>query len=135
MEKKNKDYTEYQKHFNVPAMWRKLTGAAKKAGAKVAYGVLLLYYASIDPKTPAADKAKIYGAIGYFILPLDLLPDIFPMLGYTDDLAAVVWALKAVWRNITPEVRAKARRRLDGWFGSVDESELKLLPQALDGED
>lgn len=108
-------------------MWEKIADVAKKAGVKVVYGVLLLYYVAVDPNTSTADKAKIYGAIGYFILPLDLVPDAIPMVGYTDDLAAITWALKAVWDNITPSIHDKARRQLSKWFGNVKESDLEIF--------
>ena len=127
MAKKLTDYLAYQQYFNPTDMWEKIATFATKAGAKVVYGVLLLYYVAIDPNTSAADKAKIYGAIGYFILPLDLIPDGIPMVGYTDDLTAIVWALKAVWDNVTPEIKDKALQRLIEWFGTVDESDLKLF--------
>lgn len=127
MEKQLSDYLAYQQYFNPTKMWEKIAGVAKKAGVKVIYGVLLLYYVAADPKTSRADKAKIYGAIGYFILPLDLVPDAIPMVGYTDDLAAIIWALKAVWDNITPEIHSKARKKLTEWFGQVKDSDLKIF--------
>lgn len=127
MAKKFINYLTYRKYFNPAAMWDKISMVAKKAGVKVVYGVLLLYYVAIDPKTSKADKAKIYGALGYFILPLDFMPDAMPLLGYSDDLAAILWALKAVWLNITPEIHRKARERLTSWFGETDESELKIF--------
>lgn len=127
MAKQLSDYLAYQQYFNPNAMWEKIADVAKKAGVKVVYGVLLLYYVAIDPNTSTADKAKIYGAIGYFILPLDLVPDAIPMVGYTDDLAAITWALKAVWDNVTPDIHAKARQRLQNWFGNVSDSELKIF--------
>ncbi len=127
MAKQLSDYLVYQQYFNPTAMWEKIANVAKKAGVKVVYGVLLLYYVAIDPNTSTADKAKIYGAIGYFILPLDLVPDAIPMVGYTDDLAAITWALKAVWDNITPDIHSKARRKLTEWFGHINESELKIF--------
>lgn len=130
MAKRISDYLAYQQYFNPSAMWRKIAGVAKNAGAKVVYGVLLLFYAATDKNTSAADKAKIYGAIGYFILPLDLVPDAIPLVGYSDDLSAIVCALRAVWNNITPDIHAKAKRKLSEWFGDINESDLKLLPHA-----
>ena len=127
MAKKLSDYLAYQQYFNTAGMWEKIADVAKKAGVKVIYGVLLLYYVSVDPNTYSADKAKIYGALGYFILPVDLIPDALPVVGYTDDLAAITWALKAVWDNITPEIHKKAKKKLTDWFGSVKESELKIF--------
>lgn len=127
MAKQLSDYLAYQQYFNPTAMWDKITEVAKKAGIKVIYGVLLLYYAATDPNTSTADKAKIYGALGYFILPLDLVPDALPMVGFSDDLTAITWALKAIWENITPEIHDKARKRLTSMFGEVKDSALKLF--------
>lgn len=127
MAKQILNYLAYQQYFNPTEMWNKIADVAKKAGVKVVYGVLLLYYAATDSNTSTADKAKIYGAIGYFILPLDLVPDALPVVGYTDDLAAITWALKAVWDNITPQIKSKARKKLTEWFGEVKESELRIF--------
>lgn len=127
MAKQLSDYLAYQQYFNTTAMWGKIADVAKKAGVKVIYGVLLLYYVATDPNTSSADKAKIYGAIGYFILPLDLVPDAIPVVGYTDDLAAITWALKAVWNNITPEIKSKAKNKLSEWFGYVSDSDIKIF--------
>jgi len=102
----------------------KLTAVAKKAGIKAVYAVLLLYYALQSPQTSTKDKSIIYGALGYFILPLDLVPDFIPLAGFGDDLGALVWALSRVLANITDEVREKARLKLRDWFGDYDSREL-----------
>lgn len=125
--KKLFDYSVYHKYFSPEAMWNKISAVARKAGMELIYAVLLLYYVAIDPNTPKADKFRIYCVIGYFILPVDLIPDALPVIGWTDDMAAVVWVLKTVWNNITPEIRAKARRQLARWFGEVDQTELNSL--------
>lgn len=127
MAKQLSDYLAYRQYFSTAKMWDKIAKTAKKAGVKVIYGVLLLYYAATDPNTSIADKAKIYGALGYFILPLDLAPDAIPLIGYTDDLAAITCALKAIWKNITPEIHSKARQQLLKWFGDVKDSDLKIF--------
>jgi uncharacterized membrane protein YkvA (DUF1232 family) len=82
---------------------------------------LLLYYVLKSPSVSRGDKSKIYGALGYFILPLDLLPDFIPMAGYADDLSAVLWALHTVWKNITPEIKAQAAAKTREWFGDFDQ--------------
>jgi uncharacterized membrane protein YkvA (DUF1232 family) len=97
---------------------------ARKAGSKLVYCVLLLYYVLRSKTVSNADKAKIYGALGYFLLPLDILPDFLPLAGYTDDLTAVIWAIHAVWKNITPELKAQAAAKTREWFGEFDSSEL-----------
>ena len=134
MTKPLSEYLSYQKYFTPAAMWEKISAVAKKAGIELVYAVLLLYYVAIDPATPKTDKVRIFGVIGYFILPVDIVPDALPLIGCTDDMAAVLWALKAVCDNITPAVRAKARMRLTRWFGKVDEARLTRLLAAYTGE-
>lgn len=125
--KKINDYSSYGGYFSTSELWDKIKNVAQKAGVKVVYAVLLLYYVATDENVSASDKAKIYGALGYFILPIDLIPDITPVVGYTDDWTALLWALRAVWDNITPEIKRKAKARLNEWFGTVRESDLKLF--------
>ncbi|MCH5235617.1 MAG: DUF1232 domain-containing protein [Muribaculaceae bacterium] len=126
MGKKLIDYLNYQQYFSVEGFWQKISNVAQKAGVKIVYGALLLFYASMDKNIPLADKAKIYGALGYFILPVDLIPDFLPG-GYVDDLGALVWALKTVWDNITPEVHDKAYNKLSSWFSNIKREDLKLF--------
>ncbi len=118
-----KDIEKYQKHYDEKKFGSRLPKVARKAGSKLVYAVLLLYYVLQNPKVPKADKTKIYGALGYFLLPLDILPDFIPLAGYTDDLTAVIWAVHVVWKNITPEIKAKAAEKTRQWFGDFDASE------------
>ena len=70
------------------------------------------------------DKSKIYGALGYFILPTDLVVDFLPIVGYSDDLAALMIALHAVATNITPEIKAQAKAKLAKWFGEKSQKKI-----------
>ncbi len=115
-----KDIEKYRKHYDEGKFGAKLPKVARKAGSKLVYAVLLLYYVLQSPGVTKADKTKIYGALGYFLLPLDILPDFIPLAGYTDDLTAVIWAVHTVWKNITPEIRAKAAGKTRQWFGDFD---------------
>lgn len=114
------NYDRYQRHFSDDQFWQKLKKMARKAGIKVVYAALLLYYVLRNPGTPRADRTKIIGALGYLILPTDLIPDFIPVAGYTDDLAALMWALYSVARNVTPEVKIQARQKLGEWFEDYD---------------
>ena len=99
---------------------------AQKAGRKAVYYVLVLYYVARDPAVPSGLKLKILGALGYFILPLDFIPDAILGLGFTDDLAALAWALFKIKKFITPEIERKARQRLREWFGPEEGEEMEL---------
>src|SRR3546814_8182976 len=77
-------------------------------------------YAVQNEHTPKWAKRVIYGALGYFIFPLDAIPDLAPLIGYTDDLSVMTAALATVAFYITPEVKAQARQKLDAWFNDPD---------------
>ena len=122
--RKPSNIEKYQKNYSENKLLSKLSSAAKWAGAKVIYAVLLLYYVLRSPSISASDKSKIYGALGYFILPTDLVLDIIPIMGYTDDLAALVWALQTVAKNLTPEIKQQARQKLTELIGEVDNKKI-----------
>lgn len=121
------DLTKYEKHYSEESLVDKIAAVAKKAGIKVIYAALLLYYVVKNPMTSKGDRAKILGALGYFILPIDIIPDAIPIAGFTDDLAALTWAIYCVAKNITPEIKAQAKAKLKEWFKDFDEKELGAL--------
>ena len=123
----NQDYSQYGQYYSSGALMEKLSKFAKKAGIKVVYAALLLYYVLQSKDVPAKEKAKIIGALGYLILPVDLIPDAIPVLGFTDDLTALLWAIHAVRSYITLEIEQQAKRRLSDWFGSIDEQTLNTI--------
>ena len=118
------DIENYQGHYSEPKFWKKVESTAKKVGLKAIYAALVLYYALGDPKISAKDKTIIWGALGYFILPLDLLPDFIPVAGYTDDVAALLLAVYKVAKCITPQTKLRAEKKLHDWFGDYDRGEI-----------
>lgn len=117
----------YQSEYSESGLWSKVKSVAKKAGIKTIYMVLLLHYVLKSPNVSIEDKAKIYGALGYFILPIDLIPDFIPIVGYSDDVAALAYALHTVWKNVTPEIKQQAQQKLRSWFGNYNPNELNNL--------
>jgi uncharacterized membrane protein YkvA (DUF1232 family) len=97
--------------------WDKVTRFARTAGKEVVYRALQLYYAAQDPATPRWAKTVIFGALAYFISPIDLVPDVIPVLGYTDDLGVLAAALATVALYVSDDTRRKAQHRLRTWFG------------------
>lgn len=114
-----------EKYYSDEKFWDKLKKFAKKAGSSVVYAVLLLYYTLQKPEVPKKTKAIIIGALGYFILPVDLMPDMLLGIGFTDDLGALGIALFQVAMYIDDNVKMKAKAKLEDWFGDdVDTSEI-----------
>ncbi len=80
---------------------------------------LVLYYCLRDEDTPAWAKTVIIGSLGYFIVPLDLIPDFTPGVGYADDLGALASALAAVAAHVKDEHHEMAAAKVAKWFGSL----------------
>lgn len=121
------DTNQFAKHFSEESLWKKIKQFSKMAGIKVVYAALLLYYVIYDKQVGLKTKLTIAAALGYFILPTDAIFDLTPLIGYTDDLGVLLFALTQVSSNITPEIKAKARKKLSDWFGEINEEELKEL--------
>jgi uncharacterized membrane protein YkvA (DUF1232 family) len=87
---------------------------AKRVAARLPFAEDLLsaYYCAFDRATPIQVKAALLGALAYFVLPVDLIPDILPVLGYADDAAVLAAALRLVATHIRPEHREAARQAL-----------------------
>lgn len=94
----------------------KLSRYGKLAGFEVVEKALWLYYAAQSENTPAWARGIIFGALAYFINPVDAIPDLLPVIGFSDDLGALALAVATVALHITPEVREKARARIKEWF-------------------
>ena len=103
--------------YSEEGFWDKVTRYARRAGRDVIEKALWLHYAAQDEKTPLWAKTTMYGALAYFIVPADMIPDIIPGAGFTDDLGAIAAALTTVAMYITPDVKAKAAEQVKRWFG------------------
>jgi uncharacterized membrane protein YkvA (DUF1232 family) len=90
--------------------WPKVTRVA--AQLPFAEDLLAAYYCAFDRQTPNHVRVILIGALAYFVMPFDVVPDLLPMLGYADDAAVLAAALKAVTDAIRPEHRDAARRML-----------------------
>ena len=110
---------KYGTYYSDNRFWKKVERVAKKVGATVLLPVFTLYYMLQDDKVSLQHKAYIVGALGYFILPIDLIPDgILPVIGFTDDIAVKTLVLKLVKDSITPEIKARANARVSEIIGT-----------------
>jgi uncharacterized membrane protein YkvA (DUF1232 family) len=107
---------QFGEHFSQGSFWRKLRSYARVAGREVVEKALLLYYVLQSPQVPTWARTVVVGALGYFVLPADAVPDLLPGIGFVDDLGAMAAALGVVIAHITPEIRAQARRKMREWF-------------------
>lgn len=108
---------EFEKEFSDDGFWDKTKNYARVAGEAVLEPALKLYYSAQDSDTPAWAKTTVYGALGYFVSTIDAIPDITPIVGYTDDLGVLVAATAAVAVHIKNEHAEKAKETLKQWFG------------------
>ncbi len=104
-------------HYSEEGFWDKVSHSARWAGKKTLEPALKMYYSARDPNTPLWAKTTIYGALGYFISPIDAIPDLTPFLGYTDDMGVLAGALAIVAAHINDKHREKAKATLTRWFG------------------
>lgn len=74
--------------------------------------VVAAYYCALDPQTPAASRGILLAALAYFVLPMDVVPDFILGLGFTDDIAVLWAAFRAVRQNIRPQHYQRARETL-----------------------
>lgn len=118
------DFMSYASKFSATDFVDKISRIAKRAGAKLVYAALILYYTLQSEKVSKTDKALIIGALGYMISPFDAIPDAIPIVGLTDDLGVLIYVLRKVWVNVEQEIKDKAKERLSKWF---DEDEIKEI--------
>ena len=111
------DTSKYESSYSSEKMMDKCLGVAKKLGREALKPALLLYYVLQREDLPVATRAIIIGALGYFISPIDAVPDFVPIVGLSDDLAILAGALAAVVMYVDKDVRDKAEAKLQDWFG------------------
>ena len=126
------DFMQYSGKFTNSDFVEKISKIAKRAGSKLVYAALILYYTLQSEKISVKDKAIIIGALGYLVSPLDVIPDAIPIAGLGDDLAVLIYVLNKVWGNVSEDIKAKAKDKLSKWF---DEDEIAEINTLFDKED
>lgn len=124
-------FHKYSGLFSENKLWQKLNQYGKSAGMKTVYTALLLFFAYRRKETPVWAKNIILGTIGYFLAPIDSIPDLTPLIGYTDDIGVLSFGLVTVASYVNMDVKIEARKKLKEWFGSLDLEELKEIDNQL----
>lgn len=113
---KNVDTSKYGSNYDESSFWSKIAKFAGKAGKAVIFNALKLYYAMKMGKLNAAQIAIVVGALGYFISPVDLISDLIPVVGFTDDAGVLAAAVASISACSDSEVVKAAQDKLDEWF-------------------
>lgn len=120
------DFMSYSNKFTNSEFLDKIAKIAKRAGAKLVYVSLILYYTLQSDKVSIKDKAIIVGALGYLISPLDVIPDAIPIVGLGDDLAVLLYVIGKIG-TVSEDIKEKAKSKLSKWFDEDELEELKEL--------
>ncbi len=111
------DVEKYGKNYSDEGLWNKIKGVAKKVGANLIYDVLQLFYVAKNPNVPMKIRAAMVAPLGYFISPVDLIPDLVPVVGYSDDAAVIAMAIGIAHLYINDEIRQNAKNKMVAFFG------------------
>lgn len=109
-----------RKQISIASVTKRVKRSFFVIGQKTVYAVMLMVYAFRRKETPLWAKNIIVGALGYFLAPFDAIPDLTPILGYTDDLGVLSFGLVTIASYINSDVRIRARKQLKVLFGEVD---------------
>lgn len=104
------------KYYSDGKFLEKVKKYGTSIGFKALHAAVVLFYSLKDPKLPNKDRMIILGALGYLILPVDLIPDFIPVVGFTDDIAIIIAALGKVINSVSEESKVKAHQQLKAWF-------------------
>jgi uncharacterized membrane protein YkvA (DUF1232 family) len=112
-ERENMDEARFRR--DEATVLREFWGKFQRFAAQIPFAedLLTAYYCAFDRATPSHVRFALVGALAYFISPLDILPDLLPIMGLTDDAAVLAGALRVIWGNIKPEHRDAARLKLE----------------------
>lgn len=120
------DFMSYSNKFTNGEFLEKIAKIAKRAGAKLVYIALVLYYTLQSDKVSIKDKAIIVGALGYLVSPLDVIPDAIPIVGLGDDLAVLLYVIGKIG-DVSEEIKEKAKSKLTKWFDEDEMEEINEL--------
>lgn len=111
-----RNFQQYIEYFDELQLSEKIKVVGKTIGAKVVTYVLIMVILISDKKIPLKVRLVFMAALGYLILPTDLIADLLPAIGFTDDIAFLSYAISNAREYITPDVKEKANKKLGQWL-------------------
>jgi len=121
----------YEKYFSESNLWEKIGKVGKTIGATILYPVLLLFNLFKSNDVNLKEKTMIIGTLGYFILPVDLLPDALVGVGYTDDIAALTATLTALASCLNADMQSASKQQLKNMLGEYDERAVDSVSEII----
>lgn len=121
--KRTKKAIDYTKHYSESDLFKKLKKVSGSLGSNLLYYILVLYFLIADKAIPVKVRLAFVAALGYFILPTDVVTDFLPVIGYTDDMALLTFVVGNATNYITPEIIDKAKTMRSAIVGSDEISE------------
>ncbi len=116
---------------NIKSVIEYIITKANKLGQGLVYRVLLMYYAWKEPDTPAWAKRVIVGAVAYLLAPIDSIPDLTPLIGFTDDVGVLSVSLMAIAYYINDDVKVKAKEAMGKYFSTIDVKSIDEVDKKL----
>jgi uncharacterized membrane protein YkvA (DUF1232 family) len=119
------------KNITIGKVLKYLGRAFRRMGQQAVYSVMLMVYAYRSKEAPAWAKRIIIGTLGYVLTPIDAVPDLSPLIGYTDDIGVLTFGLVTIASYINDEVRISARRDVKKLFGEIDLASIQEVDSRL----
>lgn len=126
-----KNIRKYAESFRERDFIASLKKKIKSLGVPLVYSALLMFYAFRSDKTPSWAKKIIMGMLGYLITPIDILPDLTPVVGYTDDLGILSFGLVTIACYITKDIKNVSKEKTIKWLGHQPDSVFEVVDRKL----
>ncbi len=129
--KRTKKAIDYTKHYSESDLFKKLKKASGSLGSNLLYYILVLYFLIADKTIPVKVRLAFVAALGYFILPTDLVTDFLPVIGYADDMALLTFVVGNATNYISPEIKDKAKTMRSAIVGSDELSDNSIEEEEI----
>lgn len=126
-----KNINKYAKSFKEKDFIPSVKNKIKSLSAPLVYTALLMFYAFRSDKTPSWAKKIIMGMLGYLITPIDILPDLTPVVGYTDDLGILSFGIVTIACYITKDIKSLSKEKTIKWLGEQPDSVFEIVDSKL----